>query len=654
MARTVTRSRTSGSREPAQQELEEGIFIDEDGNPVKFFFYTEEDGKKYNIPVAAADALGRKVRREGGDVVDDWKLANVVIVQDAEAAEARGKFFSSCYEYRLIWAEPMGFIDRCIREQMYRHSQPVIKGMPGRPGGRVRVPFTTEDDAHLAEYIALRFPDAIGGGRTGNLAYQELDEIMDWTKRHTWQSWRERYTKHKVTFNRMIEELHFIHPPLPGRRGADARDRRAGRGGRGFVRQYSGDEDEQPQFDELAQDQQDQRHSTPPEEDEDGLRPPEFFEHYEGMRARQDRLTPDAPPQSEERINLLKRLREEEEEEEEEKEEEPHRVTHEAWPSNTQTTLVASQRRGAYLQPGSSQASQARPRPGPSGSRAQNLLSQVTLVGSPAPQRKKNASSSRHDRPQYPDEAERAPTQQPQPKRNKIRHIRAVTPPDHARSDEFFLRPAKTKVDKGKQRATEVVLEAPPEREPSDTGVQSSESYQDEEAVVHLVSDDLEHNLGSKLIATQKAAVETSPDDQRTGQHLFGIPGSAARRPLGRSGGSRASSVAMASATHWLPLSRRGSVVQSSTLPQAHETFRMPLDSVQPETPIQLHNTFRMPNESDDESVQSSLDIPLDGTRASAEKEKRIKILRERSYAPPPGSRAAKLLERRRMTMSMG
>lgn len=41
-----------------------------------------------------------------------------------------------------------------------------------------RVPFTADDDDHLAFYIATVYPNASDGGRTGNLLYQELTEEL--------------------------------------------------------------------------------------------------------------------------------------------------------------------------------------------------------------------------------------------------------------------------------------------------------------------------------------------------------------------------------------------------------------------------------------------------------------------------------------------
>jgi hypothetical protein len=41
-----------------------------------------------------------------------------------------------------------------------------------------RIPFTAEDDEHLAFYIATVFPDVSDGGRSGNLIYKELTEEL--------------------------------------------------------------------------------------------------------------------------------------------------------------------------------------------------------------------------------------------------------------------------------------------------------------------------------------------------------------------------------------------------------------------------------------------------------------------------------------------
>ncbi|KAG2021133.1 hypothetical protein CC2G_006393 [Coprinopsis cinerea AmutBmut pab1-1] len=66
--------------------------------------------------------------------------------------------------------------------------------------------FTSADDNLLMQYIAKYRPEP--AGRLGNALYKTLVENAErkwsWSRRHTWQSWRERYKKHQAEFDRRI------------------------------------------------------------------------------------------------------------------------------------------------------------------------------------------------------------------------------------------------------------------------------------------------------------------------------------------------------------------------------------------------------------------------------------------------------------------
>ncbi|KAJ3502816.1 hypothetical protein NLJ89_g8717 [Agrocybe chaxingu] len=70
-----------------------------------------------------------------------------------------------------------------------------------------RNPYTESDDENLVRYIAKHNPG--GEGRQGNKLYQNLQENASgkwpWAKRHPWSSWRERYKKNQVYFDRKIK-----------------------------------------------------------------------------------------------------------------------------------------------------------------------------------------------------------------------------------------------------------------------------------------------------------------------------------------------------------------------------------------------------------------------------------------------------------------
>ncbi|KAG2128873.1 hypothetical protein BD769DRAFT_691313 [Suillus cothurnatus] len=188
----------------ARSNDEDAIFM-KDGYPVAFFFHPSvREGR---------DVLEQEITRHGGDVCEDEQQSNVILVdEEADIEHIRRRYYRSKVLWQQrVYIEHRDFVPRCIRAGKYEHGRPPRKGMPGAPVGRIRVPFTAEDDENLAFYIATVYPSVFDGGRTGNRLYQELTEELadepeysDWAKRHTWQSWRERYRKNRVRFNPMI------------------------------------------------------------------------------------------------------------------------------------------------------------------------------------------------------------------------------------------------------------------------------------------------------------------------------------------------------------------------------------------------------------------------------------------------------------------
>ncbi|KAF8734293.1 hypothetical protein AX14_003461 [Amanita brunnescens Koide BX004] len=67
-------------------------------------------------------------------------------------------------------------------------------------------PFSSNDDRHLVEYLTTHNPD--GKGRRGNAIYQQLTSDTGrwpWSKRHPWQSWRDRYVKNDALMEKKIK-----------------------------------------------------------------------------------------------------------------------------------------------------------------------------------------------------------------------------------------------------------------------------------------------------------------------------------------------------------------------------------------------------------------------------------------------------------------
>ncbi|TFK35517.1 hypothetical protein BDQ12DRAFT_688267 [Crucibulum laeve] len=67
--------------------------------------------------------------------------------------------------------------------------------------------YTERDDWKLVEYIAINNPGL--NNRTGNNLYKTLEENAEnkwpWSRRHSWQSWRERYKKNQAWFDKNIK-----------------------------------------------------------------------------------------------------------------------------------------------------------------------------------------------------------------------------------------------------------------------------------------------------------------------------------------------------------------------------------------------------------------------------------------------------------------
>ncbi|KAG1865406.1 hypothetical protein F4604DRAFT_1928554 [Suillus subluteus] len=214
----------------ATANAEDVIFV-KDRYPVAFFFHQSvREGR---------DVLEQEITRYGGDVCDDEQQANVILVdEEADIEHIRRRYYrSNVLWQQRVYIERRDFIRRCTTAGKYEHHPPPRKGMPGASVGRTRVPFTAEDDENLAFYIATVYPDPSDGGRTGNLVYEELTqqladepEYRGWAKRHTWQSWRERYRKNRVRFDPIIAGYAAHLKNVSHGFGNDPRSRRYRRG----------------------------------------------------------------------------------------------------------------------------------------------------------------------------------------------------------------------------------------------------------------------------------------------------------------------------------------------------------------------------------------------------------------------------------------
>lgn len=101
------------------------------------------------------------------------------------------------------------------------------------------MPYTQEDDDNLCWYMSRRIPNSEDGGRFSHGIWKELltavrssslaacicsnnwliqaefDESLGWAKRHSVQSWRERYRKRAARFDPIIAGYAMENPPEP-------------------------------------------------------------------------------------------------------------------------------------------------------------------------------------------------------------------------------------------------------------------------------------------------------------------------------------------------------------------------------------------------------------------------------------------------------
>ncbi|RCI10317.1 hypothetical protein L249_8658 [Ophiocordyceps polyrhachis-furcata BCC 54312] len=123
------------------------------------------------------------LRNNGGTLEMLEKKADFLIADDARKDAPTGS-----YSWKMIADSVengiMQLPDRYSIDMMQGRSGPAVSAGPTK---RSRTPFTHADDVILAAWIVNK-----GGSLQGNNIYQELEKLAP---QHTWQSWRNRYTK---------------------------------------------------------------------------------------------------------------------------------------------------------------------------------------------------------------------------------------------------------------------------------------------------------------------------------------------------------------------------------------------------------------------------------------------------------------------------
>ncbi|KZV71277.1 hypothetical protein PENSPDRAFT_650757 [Peniophora sp. CONT] len=180
--------------------------------------------------VHTRDIIRSQIIHSGGDP-DAGELETDVIIADHGNPEVFNHLVKVNNGFQNH-VETFQWIKKCIDTGEVDFTPLVYKNPGGRRAGEERTPFTTEDEHHLCQWIAEKIPYKTTGGRTGNKLYQQLVDKADepgfaWVKRHTWQSWRERYKKNPDKMDPLIARIVDERKPAIGEVGQYGFSRKA-------------------------------------------------------------------------------------------------------------------------------------------------------------------------------------------------------------------------------------------------------------------------------------------------------------------------------------------------------------------------------------------------------------------------------------------
>ncbi|KAA1471562.1 hypothetical protein DENSPDRAFT_837586 [Dentipellis sp. KUC8613] len=191
------------------------IFLDR-GEPIKFHI----DSSIANINARAA--LSARIMHSGGDPTASPQSAKVIL------ADPNTDIFQHLVKnYQGVpdkYVESYLWVKKCVEKGALVFTPLVYKNPGGRRAGEERTQFTEDDEERLCNWIAAKIPYKETGGRTGNRLYQQLIEMQNdpeyaWVRRHTWQSWRERYKKNSTRLDIMINAIVEQKKPTLGEKG---------------------------------------------------------------------------------------------------------------------------------------------------------------------------------------------------------------------------------------------------------------------------------------------------------------------------------------------------------------------------------------------------------------------------------------------------
>ncbi|WWC88056.1 uncharacterized protein L201_002959 [Kwoniella dendrophila CBS 6074] len=194
--------------------------------PIKSWVSVNVAREQDETPDQARDNLMKKLECSGTINVNKRSHADLLMVD--ESSQFAKKIYEEKDKHHRFWQKiaERDWVDNCLREKkliwniekeddpeddddkdsFIEDSTATIKGKGlGRPTGQPRVDYTPSDDDFLCRYLAAHHP---GGSWASRKTYQNL-YASEYThsKRHSAQSWHERYKKNSTSFEKRVRGL---------------------------------------------------------------------------------------------------------------------------------------------------------------------------------------------------------------------------------------------------------------------------------------------------------------------------------------------------------------------------------------------------------------------------------------------------------------
>ncbi|PVF91518.1 hypothetical protein CPB86DRAFT_849784 [Serendipita vermifera] len=172
------------------------------GEKWKFFLHKSLDS-------SIIKELSEEIEGHGGTVVEFPKDAHIVIVADHKQHEMTERYADRPDKR----SESLSWLIDAMERQKCVFTRPHLNRNPGRPRGKPKKPFGTQEKRRLVEYLATMTKQ----GRSGINAYKYLVSNLrrfPWAKNHPAQGWREVYVKNAPWFETEIKAYLRKNPPV--------------------------------------------------------------------------------------------------------------------------------------------------------------------------------------------------------------------------------------------------------------------------------------------------------------------------------------------------------------------------------------------------------------------------------------------------------